>query len=68
MLPPDEMLIEELMILTYAHTKKHRKIKVMTKDAMKDRLKRSPDRLDSLALTFAPAGGWSVGVAQLGRG
>jgi hypothetical protein len=67
MLPPDEMLIEELMVLTYSHTTKHRKIKVMTKAAMKDRLKRSPDRLDSLALTFAPTGGWSVGVAQIGR-
>jgi len=67
MLPPDEMLIEELMVLTYSYTKKHRKIKVMKKEAMRSKLKRSPDRLDSLALTFAPGGGWSVGSVKLRR-
>jgi len=67
MLPPDEMLIEELLAPTYSYHGTKRKLKVMSKDAMKDVLKRSPDRADSLCLTFAPTGGWSVGVAQIGR-
>lgn len=68
MLPPDEMLVEELLALTYGYHGKKRQIKVSSKDVLKEVLRRSPDRLDSLALTFAPAsGGWSVGVATLGR-
>jgi len=52
MLPPDEMLIEELAIPTYEVT--NGKIKVMKKETMRELLKRSPDRADSLCLTFAP--------------
>lgn len=52
MLPPDERLLEELGIPTYATAKGL--IKVMAKDVMKELLGRSPDRADALALTFAP--------------
>jgi len=52
MLPPDEYLIEELTTPKYAII--NGKIKVMSKDVMKDLLKRSPDRADALCLTFAP--------------
>jgi len=67
MLPPDEMLIEELLAPTYSYHGTKRKLKIMDKNTMKDILKRSPDRADSLCLTFAPTGGWTVGVAQIGR-
>lgn len=54
MLPPDERLIEELLTPTYEVPKG--KIQVMKKDLMRELLKRSPDRADALALTFAPGG------------
>ena len=54
MLPPDELLIEELSTPTYETI--NGKIQVMKKDVMKDFLKRSPDRADALCLTFAPRG------------
>ncbi len=54
MLPPDELLIEELQIPTYEVI--NGKIRVMRKDTMRELLKRSPDRADALCLTFAPAG------------
>lgn len=50
MLPPDELLIEELQTPTYEIQKG--KIKIMDKDTMKELLKRSPDRADALCLTF----------------
>lgn len=50
MLPPDEWLIEELLTPTYEV--KNGVIKVMEKPKMREKLKRSPDRLDSLSLTF----------------
>ncbi len=53
MLPPSENLIEELTTPTYHKTRKG-KIKVMEKVVMRELLRRSPDELDSLALTFAP--------------
>lgn len=53
MLPPDELLIEELQTPTYRYDNRG-KIKVMDKDTMRERLKRSPDRADALCLTFAP--------------
>ena len=54
MLPPDEFLIEELLIATYEVDKG--KVRIMMKKIMRDLLKRSPDRSDALALTFAPVG------------
>jgi hypothetical protein len=51
MLPPDENLIEELQVLTYATIKG--KLKVMDTDTIRDLLKRSPDSLMSLVMTFA---------------
>jgi hypothetical protein len=53
MLPPDDMLLEELQTPTYEV--KGGKIKIMAKDTLKELLKRSPDRADALGLTFAPA-------------
>jgi phage terminase large subunit len=52
MLPPDERLCEELATPTYSVDRG--KIRVMTKDVIKELLRHSPDRADSLALTFAP--------------
>jgi hypothetical protein len=53
MLPPDEGLIEELTIPTYEI--ENGKIRVMKKDTMRELLGRSPDRADSLCLTFSPS-------------
>lgn len=50
MLPPSETLIEELAIPTYEV--KNGKIKIMSKDVMKEILRRSPDEADALCLTF----------------
>ena len=50
MLPPDEMMIEELQTPTYEVA--NGKIRVMKKETMRELLKRSPDRADSLCLTF----------------
>lgn len=55
MLPPDDELIEELMCPTWQTVGKY--VRVMSKngkDGMRERLKRSPDKFDALALTFAP--------------
>ncbi len=54
MLPPDELLIEELQTPTYEVI--NGKIKIMKKDTMKELLRRSPDRADALILTFAKGG------------
>jgi hypothetical protein len=54
MLPPDEMLIEELQTPTYEVV--NGKIRVMKKQTMRELLKRSPDRADALCLTFATGG------------
>ena len=54
MLPADEQLLEELSIPTYEI--KEGRIKVSSKDEMKELLGRSPDRADALCLTFASAG------------
>ena len=51
MLPPDQMLIDELRVLTYDVDPKGI-IHVTQKDVIKELLKRSPDRLMSLAMTF----------------
>lgn len=52
-LPPDHMLLEELRIISYVIDDRG-KIKIMKKDVIRDKLKRSPDRADALCLTFAP--------------
>lgn len=54
MLPPDELLVEELATPTYEVV--NGKIRVMKKDLMRELLKRSPDRADSLCLTFTGGG------------
>ena len=53
MLPPDEGLADELATPTYEKTVKGA-IRVQSKDEMRTALGRSPDKLDALALTFAP--------------
>ena len=72
MLPPDEELIQELLTPTYEITKG--KVKIMPKSrtegkvCMKDLLKRSPDRAESLILTFASsAGGYFQGCVFADR-
>jgi hypothetical protein len=50
MLPPDDKLIEELVVPTYSI--QNGKIKIMKKDDMKELLHRSPDRAEALILTF----------------
>ena len=54
MLPPDAELIEELTVLTYEVV--NGKIRVMKTDNIKDLLKRSPDSLMSVAMTFHKTG------------
>ena len=54
MLPPDEMLIEELAVPTYEVASG--KVRIMRKDLMRELLKRSPDRADALVLTFNEGG------------
>ena len=51
MLPPDEMLLEELLTPTYETA--NGRIRIMRKPTMRELLKRSPDRADALCLTFA---------------
>ena len=51
MLPPDEYLLEELAAYTYRIDDKG-KIRVSPKDVIKDLLRRSPDKFDSLKLNF----------------
>jgi len=50
MLPPDELLVEELQTPTYEV--RNGKIRIMQKQTMRELLKRSPDRADALCLTF----------------
>jgi len=50
MLPPDDILIEELATPTYEVL--NGKVRVMKKDDIRELLGRSPDRADALALTF----------------
>jgi len=54
MLPPNNDLFEELMTATYSTDKHGGKITVMSKEEMRDILKRSPNYADALALTFDP--------------
>jgi len=54
MLPPDALLVEEL--LSFNYTVKQGKIKVSSTDDIKDLLKRSPDRARSLMLSHHPTG------------
>lgn len=51
MLPPDDDLVEELTTPLYAI--RNGKIRITDKDTMRELLGRSPDRADSLCLTFA---------------
>lgn len=50
MLPPNERMVEQLSTPTY--TVQNGKIRVMTKDVMKESLGYSPDEAESLILTF----------------
>jgi len=53
MLPPDELLLEELVTPRYDNTSWG--LEVTRKKVLKEKLKRSPDRLEALCMTFAPA-------------
>lgn len=61
MLPPDEELLEELLIPTYSSDKT---VKIMSRDRMVELLGRSPDRASALALTFYPAKTFSLGFVE----
>lgn len=52
MLAPDDLLKEELLALKYWVDGKH--LRVTEKDDLREILRRSPDRFDSLKMTFAP--------------
>lgn len=52
MLPPDEMLLDELITPTYVVTQF--RIAVMDADTMREKLGRSADRASALILTFCP--------------
>jgi len=54
MLPPEPMLLEELMTPTY-RVDDRGKIHMMSKDVMREKLKRSPNYADALILTFTPS-------------
>ena len=60
MLPPDEMLLEELLCPTYGV--ENGKLRIMQKKVMRELLKRSPDRADALVLTFAKSGFFASSV------
>jgi hypothetical protein len=62
MLPPDEDLAEELAVPTYSVERG--KVCVMRKKTMRELLRRSPDRLDALALTFHQGGFFSGCIFQ----
>jgi hypothetical protein len=60
MIPPDDELIEELTTPSYGVY--NGRVRISSKDYMKEMLGRSPDKAESLILTFAPdeptAGAW----------
>jgi hypothetical protein len=53
MLPPDQYLIDELSAIQY-EVNLRGKIRITDKERLRSLIKRSPDRADALALTFAP--------------
>ena len=62
MLPPDELLIEELAAPTYQATKWG--LQVTQKPVLRDILGRSPDRAEALMFTFAPERELLVGFVR----
>lgn len=50
-LPTDEELVEELLAINFSYTESG-KIKIESKESIKEELGRSPDKADSAALTF----------------
>lgn len=66
MLPPDDRLIQQLLIPTYSVTNGH--IKIMPKNStegrvcMRDLLKYSPDEMEGLVMTFADSGFVLTGI------
>lgn len=50
MLPPDEYLVDELLTPTYEV--KNGKVEIMPKQEMKEKLLRSPDKMEALRMTF----------------
>jgi len=53
MLPPNEQLLEELGVPTYAII--NGKVRVMKKDTMREELGRSPNYADAVCMTFYKA-------------
>jgi len=63
-LPPDDMLAEECTETHWSLTSTG-KIAIEKKDDVKQRIKRSPDRLDALANSFYPRGGYEITDEEL---
>jgi hypothetical protein len=53
MIPPDEQLMEELLIMTYSEHPVTGRLVVLPKDKIREALNRSSDAADSLVLTMA---------------
>lgn len=64
MLPPDDELLEELTEVKWSF-KSNGRLFVEPKEDIKERLKRSPDKADSLANTFMPAEEYVNNLKQL---
>jgi hypothetical protein len=66
-LPRDDELLGDLSGIKYKYTSKGR-IRVESKEEMRKRLKRSPDRGDAVVLAFAPVATLDPGLTGLLRG
>lgn len=63
-LPPDEKCFDELLQIK-ARPNSVGKLQLESKDELRGRLGRSPDRADALAQAWAADSGYSIGVAQV---
>ena len=62
-LPPDEKLFDELLQIK-ARANSVGKVLLESKDDLRARLGRSPDRADALAMAFSADSGYSIGCAS----
>jgi phage terminase large subunit len=65
--PPDDRLTAQLTSLRYFYTSRGR-LQVESKEKLRERGLRSPDRADALALAFAPLAHGAPGYAGCGHG
>ena len=55
-IPPDDLLVEELLALRWRPGPEGAPREIEAKDAVRARLGRSPDRADAIAMAFADDG------------